>query len=122
MKRFLSGFAFACGLVAMLGCMTGCGYRARNNEVIGQVKKIVHNTPLICPEYDDVDVSLGVMRNGVGSMSTQDQYFAVNDKNLLEKFVKAAETGQLVRIKYDSKRLYFCHDENSIVTDVEIVK
>lgn len=31
-----------------------------------QVKKVEHDTPLICPDQVNVDLSLGVMQNGVG--------------------------------------------------------
>lgn len=89
------------------GCQT-CGNIATGNVAIGQVKKVGHGTPLLCPEYDYIDVSLGVLRsNGVGSFSKEDNEFVITNpeqKTLLEA---AAESGQLVKITYDQRRLMF---------------
>ena len=39
-------------LVAALS-LAACGYSSRDSELIGQVKKVVRNTPIICSEYED---------------------------------------------------------------------
>jgi hypothetical protein len=101
--------------------LTGCGYSSVNNEVIGQVKKVVKNTPLICDDYVDVDLSLGIMRNGVGSMSTQDMWLYVPDAKNVTTLQKAVETGSLVKVTFGQKRWYWCVDEGARVTDVELV-
>jgi hypothetical protein len=101
--------------------LTGCGYSSMQNETIGQVKKVVKNTPLICPDYVDADVSLGVMRNGVGSMSTEDLWFYVPDEQARQTLAQAAQTGALVKITYDVKRVTFCVSDH-FVSKVELVK
>lgn len=101
--------------------VVGCGYSARENEMIGQVKKVVKNTPIICSDYLDADISLGVLRNGVGSMSTQDIWVSVIDKTDFDTLKKANETGALVKITYDVKRWTWCVDKH-IITKVEIIK
>lgn len=101
--------------------LTGCGWTSWDNVAIGQVKKAHHATPLICPNYDDVDISLGVIRNGVGSMSTQDIWFYVPNQSDFAILEKAAESGELVRITYGVKRFRICYEQETI-THVELVK
>ena len=108
-------------LALILAALSGCGYSATNSEVIGQVKKVMHNTPLICPDYNDADVSLGVMRNGTGSMSTQDQWYYIPDARLLDEFKKANESGSLVKITYSVKRVSLCVSDHQ-VTAIEVLK
>lgn len=110
-------------IIICLGLLTliGCGYSSTENEVVGQIKKVVHNTPLICPNYFDIDLTLGVMKNGTGSMSTQDQWYYVEDKSLIKKLKEANETGAIVKVKYDVKRFAFCVS-NHFLTDVEVVE
>lgn len=117
------GFIFYETLAVLFGCfvIVGCGYASRDNESIGQVKKITKQTPIICPEYSLVDVSHGVMRNGVGSMSTEDVYYYVPSANHQTILKEATESGALVKIKYDVARLVFCVPDH-IVTSVELVK
>lgn len=84
--------------------LTACGYSIRDAELVGQVKKVITNTPLFCPNYIEADISLGVIRNGVGSMSTQDIWVVVN-KGDAEILKSAAENGEIVKINYDEERL-----------------
>lgn len=107
-------------VLTLVGLM-GCGYSSRENELIGQVKKVKHQTPLICPDRIDVDVSLGVMKNGVGSMSTQDIWLTVTDKSISDAFTAANASGQPVKITYDVTRIAICN-ENEIATKVELIK
>lgn len=101
--------------------LTSCGYHSKDNELIGQVKKVHSNTPLVCGDYFSADISLGVMRNGVGSMSTQDVDVYIPREKDVETFKLAVESGQLVKITYDSKRITFCVP-GYVVTKVEILK
>lgn len=101
--------------------LTSCGYSSRNNELIGQVKRVHSETPLICPDYDDVDISLGVIRNGVGSMSNQDVLMYIQKLEDTETLKRAAESGNLVRILYDRKRLTFCV-QDMWIKKVEIIQ
>ncbi len=107
-------------LISLTGCSMW-GYRSRENELIGQVKKVVHRTPMVCSEFDSADISLGVLRNGVGSMSSQDVWVTVFSSDDLKILKKANETGQLVKIKYDERRATYCI-EDFIVKSVELVK
>lgn len=110
--------------ILMVGCLcllTACGYSSKGNEMVGQAKKVVHNTPIFCPDYTDVDISLGVLRGGVGSMSTQDVWAVITDKEQAAIFKQAVESGQLVKVEYDMKRFAFCTAER-FVTKVELVK
>ncbi len=122
-KNLAAALSSAPKLVTFAVCLilSGCGYSARNNEMIGQIKKVVHNTPLICPDYDDADISLGVLRGGVGSMSSQDIWIYVPDKANYETLKKANESGALVKVGYSERRLTFCVPDHW-VDSVEIVK
>lgn len=101
--------------------LTSCGYTAIGNEMTGQVKKVVNNTPLVCPPYSSADVSLGVMRNGVGSMSHEDVELYVPSELDRAALKAAAESGALVKIKYSVARVTFCVPEH-VVQSVEEIK
>jgi len=109
-------------VIAIAMSLTACGYQARDVEVVGQVKRVVHNTPMFCDNYIDIDLSLGVMRNGTGSMSTQDIYANVINPADLKILLRANETGELVKLTYDAKRVAFCTSSGRMITKVEIVK
>ena len=100
--------------------LTACGYSSRDNEAVGQIKKIMFNTPIVCSDFYDVDLSLGVMRNGTGSMSTQDMWIVVS-KSDLTLLKQANETGDVVKITYDTQRVAICTD-GKIASKVEIIK
>lgn len=89
-----------------LPLLAGClGFSSTDNEMIGQVKYVKNVTPLLVPGYFLADVSLGVMRGGVGSISKSDkQLFAVGDE-LQKKLKHAAETGEIVKIAYREHRV-----------------
>lgn len=85
--------------------LAACGMSSAGNEAVGQVKKVVKKTPLICSDYTEADISLGVLRNGVGSMSKEDVVLAVdNDSPTIATLKRAAESGALVKFTYDVKR------------------
>lgn len=114
MKRLL--------ILAMPLVLSGClGYSAKDGEAIGQAKKVSVTTPLICPDYYALDISLGVMRNGVGSMSTQDMWFTVQDIADIQKMKEAVERGAIVRVHYDTVRAAFCVEDH-IVTSFEVMQ
>lgn len=108
-------------LVVLFLVLASCGYSSKNSELIGQVKKVVLETPLICDDRMLVDISLGVIRNGVGSMSKEDVFLSVLTDNDLKTLKSANETGALVKITFDEKRVTLCL-ENKQITKVEIIK
>jgi hypothetical protein len=95
--------------------LTACGFSSVDNEMTGQVKKTMHNTPLICPDYTDADISLGVMRDGVGSMSTQDVWVVVPPELKL-KVEHFAETGEIVNATYSVYRVTFCTSDHYLTS------
>jgi hypothetical protein len=120
MKKGLSLIILAVFLV------TGCwGWVSKENELIGQVKKVERATPLVCPDYKKADITLGVMKNGTGSLSTSDVWVVITDKDQEKILREANETGALVKIKYDEKRcggnFWVCTPEK-FITEVEILK
>ncbi len=108
-------------LITIALMLSGCGYESRNSELMGQVKKVTQETPLLCFNHSEADISMGIMRNGVGSMSSEDIWVYVPSADD-EKIIKqAAETGSLVKITYDVQRVTWCVPDH-IVTKVELVK
>lgn len=101
--------------------LTACGYSAKESEVIGQVKKVVNVTPLICSDRNEIDLSLGVIRGGVGSMSSEDIFMNVSDPTSLATLKAANETGSLVKVIYNTYRVAFCQEPKQVVR-VELVK
>lgn len=99
-------------IVALM--LAACGYSSKDSELTGQVKKVQHRTPPICPDYYMVDVSLGVIRNGVGSMSHEDITLYVPSKNDVDALKRAADTGQLVKLTYDVERVVICHPDHEV--------
>ncbi len=110
-------------ILSLLLCLIvfGCGYSARQSELIGQVKKVVTVTPIICPDYIAADISLGVIRNGVGSVSREDMFMTITDKTQYNLLKQATESGKLVKITYDSARITLCVPEEQI-TNVEVLE
>lgn len=107
-------------IIVLIAVLSGCGYSSRDNETIGQVKKAIKVTPLICPDRYEADVSLGVMQNGVGSMSHEDLYLLVPDKENFKKLEDAVTSGVLVNIHYNKKRFRICGPKEEM-TSVEKV-
>ncbi len=107
-------------IIAAMLLVCGCGYSSVDNDAIGQPKKIHHQTPMLCSNRNDIDISLGVMRGGVGSMSTQDLYLTVPNQKDLETLDKAIVDGKLVKFHYNQYRLAFCQQDDTL-TSVEIV-
>jgi len=110
-------------LLITLICLSliGCGYSSNNNKMVAQPKKIHHNTPILCHNYTELDVSLGVLRNGSGSMSTEDVLLTVNNDKDQVVLQRAIDDGKLVEIHYDEFRLALCVPEYQI-TSVEIIE
>lgn len=115
MKRLLA--------ISMLFGLTGClGHSSTGNEVIGQVKRVQHKTPLLCPDYAHVDISMGTMRNGVGSMSTQDIWLWIQNPADIALLEGAARDGKIVKINYDVARSrWFNCVEHEELTRVEVL-
>lgn len=106
---------------AALILLFGCGNSSTDGELTGQVKKVTHVTPLFCSDYYAVDISLGVMRNGTGSMSTQDMWLTIRDDRDMTFLRSAAENGQIVKVRYDTKRMAICTEEH-ILTSVVVAQ
>ncbi len=107
-------------LIALL-LLVSCGYSNRNSEFVGQVKYVEHATPIFCPEYVGAGVTLGVMRNGTGSMSTHDAEVLITSKEIEAVFKEAAGSGALIKSTYDEKRFSIC-TPMVVVTSAEIMK
>ena len=109
------------GWVVLIGVIYGiyliyCGFTtmyAKDGEVIGQAKSITQVTPFwsVCEPYYALDISLGVLQNGVGSISKSDMVFTVRNTADLASMRKAAEHGSLVRVKFDTRRLAACTED-----------
>lgn len=100
---------------------SGCwGYLSKDNETTGQVKYVENMTPIICDDRTDVDISLGVIRNGVGSMSTQDVMMWVPSLEDVKVLTTASKSGQLVKIRYDEMRFTFCKP-HCVVRSVSLI-
>lgn len=106
-------------LAALLAA--SCGYSSQGNRLVGQVKKVIEKTPIICGDYVEADLSLGVFRsNGVGSMSHEDLILYVPNRDDAALLNKAQDTGQLVEVTYDIKRVVICNPQER-VTSVKLV-
>lgn len=89
--------------------LASCGMSEIGTKGIAQVKRVHSVNPLICSQYKVLDASLGVIKNGVGSMSTQDIDLVVTDAQATLLNI-AAEQGKLVEITYSNRRFSFCQE------------
>jgi hypothetical protein len=104
----------------VIGCAGGmgdgcCGWSKKEVTGSGQVKKVGKVTPLVCPDHYIVDISLGVMRNGVGSMSNQDMNFFIEEKHV-ESLRAIAAVGGIVDFTYDERRYAWCVDHQRLTS------
>jgi hypothetical protein len=95
----------------------GCGDASRGNAIVGQVKRIKQMTPMICPDYVEVDLSLGVLRNGVGSTSREDATLAIDpsDHATIDVLTRASKSGQIVHLTYNERRISPCWPDDRVV-------
>jgi len=89
--------------------------------MVGQVKKVVEQTPIICGDYAEADISLGVLRNGGGSTSKEDVILYVTDQSLVPLLKQAAEAGTPVKVTYDIQRLAVCRPDHWL-TSVQVIE
>jgi hypothetical protein len=119
--------------LAVVGCAGGmgdgcCGWSGKEITGLGQVKKVGLESNLVCPDYYQVDIALGIMRNGFGCMSTHDQRFFVPDSiqrffipdSMLKDFRTAAEKSSIVNFSYDVRRASSCVN-NYRITSFKVV-
>jgi hypothetical protein len=99
----------------------GCGYNALNSTFTGQVKYVEKVNPIVCDEFTGAGISLGVMRNGTGSVSTHDVEVYVPDQINIDLLSAASKSGSLVTVTYDARRVSFCKPP-IVVRSVELVK
>lgn len=88
--------------------LSACGYSSKSNELVGQVKKVVEKTPIVCGDYAEADISLGVLRNGYGSVSHEDVVLYVPSRGDVDLLKQAAEEGFPIKVSYDIRRIAFC--------------
>ena len=96
---------------------------SRDGDLVGQAKKITLVTPFwqsICPSYYALDVSMGVLQGGTGSMSTQDVWFTVLDREDISAMKEAVKHAAIVKVKYAERRLYAC-TEGHLATGFEVI-
>lgn len=110
-------FFLLCGLLvfviglSVLGVKSCTGNSEEGTAVVGQIKSINRVTPIICPAYTEADISLGVMRNGVGSMSVHDITLTLPSSALSDAVTQAQQSGTLVKVTQDVRRFSFCTPE-----------
>lgn len=102
------------------GC-DACGNSSLNNELVGQPKRLHNVTPLLCEDRVDLDVSMGFMKDGVGSVSTQDMKLTVPDKKNSDLLTKAINENKLVKLHYNVARVTWCWNDH-VVTEVEVLE
>jgi len=117
MKKLLAT-AFMCFMV--VGCSGGmndgcAGWSAKEVTGSGQVKRVWKETPIICPDYHMIDISLGIMRNGIGSMSGHDMFLYLPDKDVAG-LKKAAEDSSIIDFTYDRRRFSWCANSDRMTS------
>ncbi len=107
----------------MLFLASSCGYSSVENEAVGQVKKVMNRTPILCPNYKVADIIIGsqqalYIQNASGAAPhTMIVITSEQDKILRE----ASEKGKTVKFTYDEKRLVFCTESDHFMNSVEMI-
>lgn len=96
--------------------LSGCGYSHRDNDVVGQPKSVESTTPVFCPDQHILHLSLGVMRHGVGSMSTEDIRINVPDSSLVPRLKSVVESGKIINARTNEARFRWCNEEKELVS------
>lgn len=109
MKKILSIALISLAVIGCSGGMSdGCwGWKAKDMDGSGQVKRVGKMTPQFCPDYSIVDISLGVMRDGKGSMSVHDMELFIEPQHV-PALKLAAEQGEIIKFTYDVRRTENC--------------
>lgn len=103
-------------IIAALPACQACGHESKQNELSGQVKKLISRTPLICADYTEVDISLGYMKNGVGSISKEDVILTVRNPQDIALLKKAADSGAIVKGTYNVFRFSICEPDHELLS------
>ena len=106
---------------ALLAALTvsSCGYRSLESNELGQAKTVIKTNNLVCPDYYVLHVSLGVMKNGTGSMSNQDTDYSVDPTRVdIEKLRLAVRNGSLIETKFNTRRGFsaFCTEFKELLS------
>lgn len=107
--------------VGIMMAASSCGLTARDSEAVGQIKHVIKKTPIFCPDETLLDMSLGLMRNGTGSVSQENVWIRVSTPEQEKQLRDAATSGAPVRVTYDVQRVRFCWEERE-TTRVELIK
>jgi len=116
MKKVIVMFALA---VCSATLLSSCGNSSTGSELVGQAKKVINKTPMFCSDRIEADISLGVVRNGTGSMSKEDVFVQLKNPADADLLKKAVESGEIVKITYDDRRFVWCGEER-LATKVEL--
>lgn len=97
----------------VIGCSGGmsdgcCGWSETEVTGAGQIKQVSKRSPsLFCPDYYMIDVSLGIMRNGSGSVSKEDINIFIEEKDVAE-LRSAAANSSIIEFTYNTRRFSNC--------------
>lgn len=93
-------------LVPLLAISTGFGIGSEG-ELVGQIKEVRKVNPVICPRHATAEISLGHIKDGTGSYSTEDKLIQIPDDRV-EEFKRYAVTGEIVTAQTATWRLALC--------------
>lgn len=91
--------------------LSSCGYLEVGTKGLAQIKRIHKVTPLLCPDYTLIDVSLGVMQNGAGSMSKEDIEMVVTEDQAKQLDTVLSQGKGIIEMTYSRKRVSFCKED-----------
>ncbi len=106
--------------LVLTGC-DACGNSSVNNELVGQPKRLHNETPILCENRVDLDVSMGFMKDGVGSVSTADMHLTVPNREDVDRINRAINENKLVKLHYNVARVNLCWQQE-VVTSVDVLE
>ena len=114
MRNRSSNYGLLTLMIMLLLC--SCGYSHRDNDLVGQPKSVESTTPMVCPDQHVLHLSLGVMRHGVGSMSTEDIRINIPDDKLVPALKLAVESGKIINARTNEARFRWCNEVKELVS------
>lgn len=88
--------------------LSSCGNSATDIELTGQLKAAGVATNLICPDYFYLDMSMGVIKDGTGSVSKDDIFVTLYGRQEYKKYQELAKVGAIITVHANMRRAAFC--------------
>lgn len=108
-------------IIAASALLSSCGKSSVDNVMVGQARRLMTKTPLICPNSYSADIFVdGVNTTDDDQWSRIHKWISIPDKEMYDQVKATVGTGAQVKITYDVRRFTYCTNE-AMATQVEVL-